>query len=84
MKHIVVLCLALTSTPVVFSQSVAVDSLLMISVAVRDMDTSKAYYAAALGMKVTQDFSQGGQRWVSLGLPGGGASITLLQAADTE
>ncbi|HET6486834.1 MAG TPA: VOC family protein, partial [Spirochaetia bacterium] len=28
--------------------------------------------------------SQGGQRWVSLGLPGGGASITLLQAADTE
>ena len=84
MKYLFAACLTLAAIPTAYSQQVAVDKLLMISIAVRDMDKSKAFYSSALGFKVTQDYSQGGQRWVSLSLPGGGASISLLQAAHTE
>ncbi len=84
MKYILTVCLALAAIPTAYSQQVTADKLLMISIAVRDMDTSENFYTSALGCKVTQDYSQGGQRWVSLSFPGGGASITLVQAADTE
>ena len=84
MKYLFAACLALAAIPVAFSQQVTVDKLLMLNIAVRDMDKSKEFYTVALGLKATQDYSQGGQRWVSLSLPGGGASLTLLQSADTE
>ncbi len=84
MKYILAVCLALAAIPTVYSQQVTADKLLMISIAVRDMDKSKEFYTSALGLKITQDYSHGGQRWVSLSLPGGGASMSLLQAADTE
>jgi len=84
MKYLFAACLALAAIPTVYSQEVTVDKLWMISIAVRDMDKSKEFYTVTLGLKVTQDYSQGGQRWVSLNLPGGGASLSLLQSADTE
>jgi len=76
-------CLALTAIPS-YSQRMTVDRLLMISMAVSNMDKSKEFYTSALGLEATQDYSQGGQRWVSLSLSGGGASISLLQAKHTE
>lgn len=86
MKHLQILAafLALGAIPTVYSQQMTVDKLLMVSIAVRNMDVSKEFYSSALGLKVTQDYSQNGQRWVSLSFPGGGASISLLQAAQTE
>ena len=86
MKHLPVFMafLVLGAIPTVYSQQMTVDKLLMISVAVRNMDDSKEFYSSALGLEVTQDYNQNGQRWVSLSLPGGGASISLLQAAQTE
>lgn len=84
MKYIFAVCLALEAIPTVYSQKATADKLLMISIAVRDMDKSEEFYTSALGLKATQDYSQGGQRWVSLSLPGGGASMSLLQAANTE
>jgi catechol 2,3-dioxygenase-like lactoylglutathione lyase family enzyme len=59
------------------SQEPVLDRLLMIHVAVSDMDKSKAFYTDKLGFNATQDYGHGGQRWVSLVLPGGGASINL-------
>jgi len=41
------------------------------------MAKAKAFYAEQLGWSVTQDYGQGDRHWVSLELPGGGASLTL-------
>ncbi|MGO8692599.1 MAG: VOC family protein, partial [Rectinemataceae bacterium] len=68
MKYILAVCLALSAISTVYSQQVTADKLLMISIAVRDMDKSKEFYTSALGLKITQDYSHGGQRWVSLSL----------------
>lgn len=65
MKYIFAVCLALEAIPTVYSQKATADKLLMISIAVRDMDKSEEFYTSALGLKATQDYSQGGQRWVS-------------------
>jgi predicted enzyme related to lactoylglutathione lyase len=54
-----------------------VDKLVMFHMAVKDMDKVKAFYAEMLGCKVTNDKAYGDKRWVSLELPGGGASINL-------
>ncbi|MBO0777638.1 MAG: VOC family protein [Ktedonobacteraceae bacterium] len=53
------------------------EKLLMVMVAVTDMAKAKAFYAEQLGWSVTTDYGQGDQHWVSLELPGGGASLTL-------
>jgi uncharacterized glyoxalase superfamily protein PhnB len=53
-----------------------VDKFMMITIAVGNMDKAKEFYTM-LGLKATQDYSQAGQRWVALALPGGGASINL-------
>jgi len=76
-------CLAFAAMPS-FSQTVTVDKFLMMSMAVSNMDAAREFYATVLGLKVTQDYNRGGQRWLSLSLPGGGASLSLLQAASTE
>ncbi|HEY7984343.1 MAG TPA: VOC family protein [Ktedonobacterales bacterium] len=53
------------------------EKLLMVQVAVTEMARSKAFYAEQLGFQVTKDFGQGDHHWVSLALPGGGATLTL-------
>ena len=54
-----------------------IDKLMMFHMAVSDMDQVKAFYTDKFGFQVTQDYGQGGQRWVSMNLPGGGTSINL-------
>ena len=76
MKAVLALSLALVAIPVAHSQGMAADKLMMITMAVGNMDKSKEFYTL-LGLKVTQDYSQTGQRWVALALPGGGVSINL-------
>ncbi|HEV2236494.1 MAG TPA: glyoxalase superfamily protein [Ktedonobacterales bacterium] len=58
----------------------AAEKVMMVQVAVSDMATAKAFYAEQLGFAVTKDFGQGDHHWVSLELPGGGATLTLTTA----
>ena len=53
------------------------EKLLMLPIAVTEMAKAKAFYAEQLGFQVPKDVGQGDQHWVSLELPGGGASLTL-------
>jgi len=55
----------------------AVEKILMFTMAVTDMAKAKEFYADKLGFKVTKDYGQGDQHWVSLDAPGGGASLNL-------
>jgi catechol 2,3-dioxygenase-like lactoylglutathione lyase family enzyme len=75
-KPVIALFLALAAMPVAYSQGVVVDKFMMITMAVGNMDKAKEFYTT-LGLKATQDYSQAGQRWVALSLPGGGPSINL-------
>ena len=54
-----------------------VDRVMMVHMAVSDMDRSKAFYTEKLGFEATGDYSQRGGRWVPLSLPGGGPSVVL-------
>ncbi|MGO9457576.1 MAG: VOC family protein [Acidimicrobiales bacterium] len=85
MKAVLALSLALVAIPVAHSQGMAVDKFMMITMAVGNMDKSKEFYTL-LGLKVTQDYSQTGRRWVALALPEGGVSINLstVTANDTK
>jgi catechol 2,3-dioxygenase-like lactoylglutathione lyase family enzyme len=53
------------------------EKLLMVMIAVTDMAKAKEFYADQLGFQVTTDYGQGAHHWVSLSLPGGGATLTL-------
>ncbi len=53
------------------------EKILMVMIAVTEMAKAKAFYAEQLGFQVTKDYGQGARHWVSLELPGGGASLTL-------
>src|SRR6266852_3720489 len=53
------------------------EKILMVMMSVTDMAKAKAFYAEQLGWTVTSDYGQGDQHWVTLSLPGGGASLTL-------
>ncbi len=53
------------------------EKILMVMMSVTDMAKAKAFYAEQLGWSVTQDYGQGDQHWVTLSLPGGGATLTL-------
>ena len=66
----------------------AIDKLMMLSMAVKNMEEVKQFYTDKLGFKVTSDFAYNqeqaakvglpaGSRWVSLLLPGGGTSLTI-------
>lgn len=76
MRPFFALLLALAAMPVAYSQGMVVDKVMMITMAVGNMDKAKEFYTT-LGLKATKDYSQAGQRWVALGLPGGGVSINL-------
>lgn len=65
-----------------------IDKLMMLSMAVKNIEEVKQFYTEKLGFKVTNDFAynqeQGaqvglpaGSRWISMQLPGGGTSINL-------
>jgi predicted enzyme related to lactoylglutathione lyase len=53
------------------------EKILMLTIAVTDMAKAKAFYAEQLGWSVAKDYGQGDHHWVTLELPGGGASLTL-------
>jgi catechol 2,3-dioxygenase-like lactoylglutathione lyase family enzyme len=68
------------------SESVtAVNKLTMVSVVVSDMKRAKEFYAEKLGLEVATDYRQNDDNWwVTLILPGGGASITLARSSTTS
>ena len=68
------------------SESVAVaNQLTMVSVVVSDMKKAKEFYAEKLGLEVATDYRQNDDNWwVTLVLPGGGASITLARSSTTS
>jgi predicted enzyme related to lactoylglutathione lyase len=57
--------------------TMADEKILMVTMSVTDMAKAKAFYAEQLGWSVTQDYGEGDRHWVTLSLPGGGASLTL-------
>ena len=57
--------------------TMADEKLLMVLMAVTDMAKAKAFYAEQLGWSVTTDYGKGDHHWVTLSLPGGGATLTL-------
>jgi catechol 2,3-dioxygenase-like lactoylglutathione lyase family enzyme len=63
----------------------AVNNLIMVSVVVGDMKKAKEFYAEKLGLKVATDYRQNDDNWwVTVTLPGGGASITLARSSTTS
>lgn len=55
-----------------------VNKFMMITMAVKDMPTAKAFYEDKLGLEVTTDYRQDDDNWwVSLALPEGGVTVTL-------
>jgi predicted enzyme related to lactoylglutathione lyase len=53
------------------------EKLLMLTMAVTDMEKSKAFYAEQMGWQITKDVGRGDRHWVTLEFPGGGPSLTL-------
>jgi catechol 2,3-dioxygenase-like lactoylglutathione lyase family enzyme len=66
-------------------KTTVVNKLTMISVVVSDMKKAKEFYAEKLGLEVATDYRQNDDNWwVTLTLPGGGASITLARSSTTS
>jgi len=62
-----------------------VNKFTMVSVVVSDMKRAKEFYAEKLGLEVATDYRQNDDNWwVTLTLPGGGASITLARSSTTS
>ena len=62
-----------------------VNKLSMVSVVVSDMKKAKEFYAEKLGLEVATDYRRNDDNWwVTLTLPGGGASITLARSSTTS
>lgn len=62
-----------------------VNKLSMVSILVSDMKKAKEFYAEKLGLEVATDYRQNDDNWwVTLTLPGGGASITLARSSTTS
>ena len=62
-----------------------VNKLTMVSVVVSDMKRAKEFYAEKLGLEVATDYRQNDDNWwVTLTLPGGGASITLARSSSVK
>ncbi|HZM21607.1 MAG TPA: VOC family protein [Anaerolineales bacterium] len=57
----------------------------MVSIVVSDMKKAKEFYAEKLGLGVATDYRRNDDNWwVTLTLPGGGASITLARSSTTQ
>jgi catechol 2,3-dioxygenase-like lactoylglutathione lyase family enzyme len=50
---------------------------MILAISVSDMPMAKEFYADKLGLKVTTDYRQDDDHWVSLTLPEGGVTLTL-------
>ena len=62
-----------------------VNKFIMVSVVVSDMKKAKEFYAEKLGLEVATDYRRNDDNWwVTLTLPGGGASITLARSSSTH
>src|SRR5688572_31173359 len=61
------------------------NKLMMINLVVSDMKKAKEFYAEKLGLSVATDYRRNDNNWwVTLTLPGGGASITLARSSTTH
>jgi catechol 2,3-dioxygenase-like lactoylglutathione lyase family enzyme len=71
---------------IIDSESVIVaNKLTMITVVVSDMKKAKEFYAEQLGLQVATDYRRNDDNWwVTLTLPGGGASINLARSSVTS
>ena len=57
----------------------------MVSIVVSDMKKAKEFYAEKLGLEVATDYRRNDDNWwITLTLPGGGASITLARSSTTH
>ena len=57
----------------------------MVSMVVSDMKKAKEFYAEKLGLEVATDYRRNDDNWwVTLTLPGGGASITLARSSTSS
>lgn len=67
------------------SESVKIaNQLTMVTVIVSDMKVAKEFYAEKLGLEVTADYRRNDNNWwVTLTLPGGGATLTLARSSTT-
>ncbi len=64
---------------------IVANKLTMVSVVVSGMKRAKEFYAEKLGLEVATDYRQNDDNWwVTLTLPGGGASITLARSSTTS
>lgn len=50
----------------------------VLSLPVTDQDRARDFYRDKLGFEVLRDNAMGDQRWVEVGPPGGGTSMTLV------
>jgi catechol 2,3-dioxygenase-like lactoylglutathione lyase family enzyme len=68
------------------SESLAVaNKLTMVSVVVSDMKKATEFYAEKLGLEIATDYRRNDDNWwVTLTLPGGGATITLARSSATS
>jgi catechol 2,3-dioxygenase-like lactoylglutathione lyase family enzyme len=67
------------------TKTTVVNQLTMVSVVVSDMPRAKEFYAEKLGLEVATDYRLNDHNWwVTLTLPGGGASITLARSSTTS
>ena len=58
---------------------------IMVSIAVSDMKKAKEFYAEKLGLEVATDYRRNDDNWwVTLTLPGGGASLTLARSSTVK
>src|SRR6185503_6974489 len=71
---------------IIDSESVTiVNKLSMVSILVSDMKKAKEFYAEKLGLEVATDYRRNDDNWwVTLTLPGGGASITLARSSTVK
>lgn len=71
---------------IIDSESVTVaNKFTMVSVVVSDMKKAKEFYAEKLGLEIATDYRLNDDNWwVTLTLPGGGASITLARSSTTS
>ncbi len=62
-----------------------VNKFIMVSIAVSDMKKSREFYADKLGLQVLTDYRRNDDNWwVTLTLPGGGASLTLARSSTVK
>ena len=62
-----------------------VNKFIMVSIAVSDMKKAKEFYAEKLGLDVVTDYRRNDDNWwVTLTLPGGGASLTLARSSTVK